>query len=272
MRLSRFWLGPTGDRVDPALSLPTGTKTGDTTADGTVFVSTTSAHKDGGTLYTYASTSDFASVLDILASGTAQAVTADGPQAISVTGLTGATLYYLHYYYLDTVSEGSNVVVSGSFTTDASGPNGTATITTGPGPWTEAEVVTGFTSYVTIVGDTFISTIDDDNAVNQALRDGWLSDRAGAKEWNTWIVGGSAYTVVGRIGSTIASFDWIGGFTAGYDADGDETITVTIPSAATTSDTGDIVITLPVIINADVAGGFQAAWARNANTLIQVTL
>ena len=118
MRLSRLWLNRGADRIDPALSLPTGTKTGETTADGTVFVSTTSAHKDGGTLYTYASLSDFASILTILASGTAQAVTADGPQAISVTGLTGSTLYYLHYYYLDTVSEGSNVAVSASFTTD----------------------------------------------------------------------------------------------------------------------------------------------------------
>ena len=82
MRLSRFRLNGGADRVDPILSLPTGIDTGETTADGTVFVSTTSAHKDGGTLYTYASTSAFASVLDILASGTAQAVTADGPPAI----------------------------------------------------------------------------------------------------------------------------------------------------------------------------------------------
>ena len=120
-RVSRIRLFNNKDRTDPILSLPVGTKTGETTADGSVFVKTGSAHKDGGTLWFYASENLHELNTTIEASGTEQAVTADGNQDVSVTGLTASTVYYLHYYYEDAVEEGAYPVVSTSFTTDASG-------------------------------------------------------------------------------------------------------------------------------------------------------
>jgi hypothetical protein len=102
------------DTTPPVLTSPTGTKTGSTTADGTVITD-----EGNGTLYYLASTNATETAATIK-TGSSQAVTATGSQAVSFTGLTASTLYYAHYVHDDAASNESNVVVSASFTTDAS--------------------------------------------------------------------------------------------------------------------------------------------------------
>ena len=118
------------DRSDvtaPVLSLPTGTKTGSTTASGTV-----STDEGNGTLYFWATTSATESAADIITNGDSQTVVATGVQNVSFTGLTAGTVYYAHYVHDDAASNESNVVNSTAFTTDsedtgtAGGGSGTA--------------------------------------------------------------------------------------------------------------------------------------------------
>lgn len=100
------------DATAPVLSSPTGTATGSTTASGTV-----STDEGNGTLYFYASTNASETAATIKASGSSQAVSGTGSQAVSFTGLTGSTTYYAHYVQDDASSNESNVVSSSSFKT-----------------------------------------------------------------------------------------------------------------------------------------------------------
>lgn len=101
------------DVTAPVLSLPTGTKTGQTTATGTV-----TTDEGNGTLYFWASTSATETAADIKTNGSSQAVSASGVQNVSFTGLTAGTEYYAHYVHDDAALNESNVVDSSSFTTD----------------------------------------------------------------------------------------------------------------------------------------------------------
>lgn len=123
-RVSRIRLNRGGEAVAPVLSEPTGTETGSTTASGTVYLKTTSAYKEGGTLYYYTTTSTFQTRDDIIASGDTQTVTADGSQSVTITGLSASQAYYIHYAYTDFVETKSSVVVSATFTTEADGGGG----------------------------------------------------------------------------------------------------------------------------------------------------
>lgn len=104
--------GPSG----PTLTSPTGTETGTTSASGTVTTDTA-----GGTLYYLASTNASEDEADVLA-GSSQAVSGSGVQNVTISsGLSPATLYYLHYLQLDGDSPPnvSNVASSAGFTTDS---------------------------------------------------------------------------------------------------------------------------------------------------------
>lgn len=100
------------DVTAPVLSSPTGSPTGSTTASGTV-----STDEGNGTLYFYASTNSSELAATIKASGSSQAVSGTGSQAVSFTGLTANTTYYAHYVHDDASSNESNVVSSTSFKT-----------------------------------------------------------------------------------------------------------------------------------------------------------
>ena len=105
--------GAADDTIAPVLSSPTGTKTGSTTADGTV-----STDEGNGTLY-FIATTNATETAAIIKAGSSQSVTATGTQNVSFTGLTASTTYYAHYVQDDAASNESNVVVSASFITDA---------------------------------------------------------------------------------------------------------------------------------------------------------
>jgi hypothetical protein len=106
---------PPAGPVEPVLTSATGTKTGDTTASGSVSTDTAS-----GTLYAVVTTSATPpSSADIKTGAgavyaTNKTVTATGAQAFHATGLTASTTYYWHFIHND-----SNIITSNSFTTDA---------------------------------------------------------------------------------------------------------------------------------------------------------
>jgi hypothetical protein len=101
------------DTIAPIISLPTGTKTGSSTASGTI-----TTDEDNGQLYYYASINSTELLATIKASGSSRAVNATGLQSVGFTGLSGATAYYAHYVHTDDAGNDSNVSSSTSFTTD----------------------------------------------------------------------------------------------------------------------------------------------------------
>jgi len=111
----KLFVVPSGatDTTAPILSSPTGTKTGSTTASGTV-----STDEANGTLY-YLASENATETAATIKTGSSQTVTATGVQNVSFTGLTASTLYYAHYVHDDAASNESNVQTSASFTTDA---------------------------------------------------------------------------------------------------------------------------------------------------------
>ena len=110
----KFWVAPSAsDTTAPVLSSPTGTKTGSTTASGSV-----STDEANGTLY-YLASGNATETAATIKTGSSQAVTATGVQNVSFTGLTPSTLYYAHYVHDDAASNESNAQSSASFTTDA---------------------------------------------------------------------------------------------------------------------------------------------------------
>ncbi|WP_409266819.1 hypothetical protein [Massilia sp. BHUDP2] len=116
-----FTTAAAGDTTAPILSSPTGTKTGSTTASGTV-----STNEANGTLYRLASTNAVESAATIKAANLTQAVSATGVQNVSFTGLTAATQYYAHYVHRDAAGNDSTVASSAAFTTDAAAPPDTS--------------------------------------------------------------------------------------------------------------------------------------------------
>lgn len=124
------------DTTEPTLTSPTGTATGESTADGSV-----TTDEGNGTLYAVVTTSATKpSVAQIQAGqdhtgsaapySTSQAVTATGVQNISATGLSASTGYYWHYQHQDAATNDSTVATSAQFTTDA--PDLTAPALTSP--------------------------------------------------------------------------------------------------------------------------------------------
>jgi hypothetical protein len=131
-----------------------------------------------------------------------------------------------------------------------------ATVTSGAGPYTEAQIADGVAIFVTITNDQFVSTLGDNNSLTQATVDGFVSDRNDPLGWNLELIASGDFNNIGRYGfNNLFSLDFNAAAAANYDTLGDETITITIPSAATLSDSGDIVIVLPVSIIADAASG-----------------
>lgn len=102
------------DTTAPVLSSPTGTKTGSTTADGTV-----STDEDNGTLY-YLATENATETAATIKAGSNQAVSGTGVQDVSFISLNPSTTYYAHYLHVDVATNESNAVHSASFITDSS--------------------------------------------------------------------------------------------------------------------------------------------------------
>lgn len=103
-----------GDSLAPVLSNPTATKTGNSTAIGTV----STANDAAGTLYFRATANPTENEATVKAGGT-QAVSATGVQNVTFNALPAATTLYAHFVHTDPSGNNSNVVSSAAFTTDA---------------------------------------------------------------------------------------------------------------------------------------------------------
>lgn len=108
------------DTTAPTLTSPTAIATGQTTATGTV-----STNEANGTLYWLASVNSSETAATVKA-GSSQAVSATGTQSVSLSGLTAATAYYLHYVHRDAAGNDSAVSTSAQFTTSAAVVRGVA--------------------------------------------------------------------------------------------------------------------------------------------------
>lgn len=134
-----------GDTVAPTLTLPTGNKTGSTTATGGA-----TTDEANGTMYVVATTSATKPTALQIEAGQNEAgvttpsanasVTTTGAQSVNIAGLTGSTTYYIHVMHKDAAGNRSNIVTSAAFTTDAS---------TGTGPVIIEVVLTKVTSSAT---------------------------------------------------------------------------------------------------------------------------
>lgn len=109
-----FTTSAAGDTTAPVLSSPTGTKTGSSTANGSVVTD-----EANGTLYYLASTNSTESAATVKASGQTVTVNATGVQNVSHTGLAASTTYYEHFLHRDAAGNDSAVVSSAGYTTDA---------------------------------------------------------------------------------------------------------------------------------------------------------
>jgi hypothetical protein len=145
---------------------------------------------------------------------------------------------------------------------------GASSVTSGTAvtaPPTEADIVTGGkTIILTLTGDTFVAgTVSEDG-----IAAGSDSDQAASgTNWDSLIKTDLDNTdVVLSVGDTVATITLPAYAT--YDISAAETITWTIPSASLTTSTSDI-ISSPTFTISPVVSGFQAAWARGANVLIQ---
>lgn len=126
----------TPDTTAPTLSGASGTKTGATSATGSV-----TTDEGNGTLYAVSTTSATApSAAQVKAGQThtgatapwagSQAVSSTGSKSVTVTGLSASTTYYLHYMHEDAAANQSTVATSSGFTTDT--PDTTAPTLTSP--------------------------------------------------------------------------------------------------------------------------------------------
>jgi hypothetical protein len=162
------------DTTAPVLTTPTGTKTNEDEASGTVITD-----EGNGTLYWYTSTSATPPSIANHKDGTSssafgsQTVTVAGTENITVTGLDAATTYYNHYLHTDAAAtpNDSNQATSASFTTDAQTTialSGTVTASV-----KEADIVTGGkTIILTLTGNTWKSTGASFDAERQNIIDG----------------------------------------------------------------------------------------------------
>ena len=155
------------------------------------------------------------------------------------------------------------------FTVDAGGTTSTLTGTI-TASVTESDIVTGGkTLIITITGDTWKAAGTGpigSTADTQALIDGFSAASSPTNGWNNEVRDKALTSEVVRTSDTVAT--WTVAAQSGYDITAQEVITGTIPVAALTTGAGTIVSTPTFTI--DPVSGFQTAWARNSNTVIQV--
>jgi len=133
----------------------------------------------------------------------------------------------------------------------------------------EADIVAGGkTIVITLTGDTFKAAGTGpigSTADTQALIDGFDAASSPTNGWNNEVRDKALTSEVVRTSSTVAT--WTVAAQSGYDITSQETITGTIPTAVLVTGTGALTASPTFTIDA-VGGTFQAAWAKNINTLI----
>ena len=170
--------------------------------------------------------------------------------------------------FLETSTGKSQGSGGGIFETVSAGGAITLTGTAVP-TQTEVDIVTGGkTIILTLAGDAFVAAGTGpigSTADTQAIIDGLTSAQVEALGWNNEVRDKEVTTAVVRTSSTVATITLTA--SAAYDITATETITATIPNSVLVTGTSDIIATPTFTVTA-IVSGFQAAWAKNANTLI----
>lgn len=118
---------------------------------------------------------------------------------------------------------------------------------------TELDVVTGGkTIILTLAGDTWVTAGAAFDAQRQAIIDGLDSAQSELTGWNNEVRDKEVVTAVARTSSTVVTITLTA--SASYDITATETITATIPNAALTTGTSDIVGTPAFTVTAVVSG------------------
>lgn len=195
----------------PTLTSPTGTKTGSTTASGTV-----STDKANGTLYRLASINATETAATVKAAALTSSVTATGSQSVTFTGLTPSTTYYAHYVHTDVSSNDSARVSSASFTTD-------------PGADTTVPTLTGSIAISALTSTSYTATcpVATDNVAVTGYQ-----YRINAGSWVTIAGGGRAANITGRTASTTDSLE-MRAFDAATNYSSALSASVNLPAVAT---------------------------------------
>jgi len=131
---------------------------------------------------------------------------------------------------------------------------------------TEADIITGGnTIIITLTGDTWQAAGTSFDAQRQAIINGLVSAQSELTGWNNEVKAKELITSVIRTSDTVLTITLSS--SASYNITASETITTTIPNAALTTSTSDVIgdITFTII---PTATGFKIVWAMNANKLI----
>ena len=167
------------------------------------------------------------------------------------------------YQVLKPATQTGYFVPSAAGVTSALTGTATATIT-------ETDITDGGkTIIVTLTGDTFKAAGTGpigSTADTQAFIDGFDAAASPTNGFNNEVRDKALTSEVARTSSTVAT--WTIAAQAGYDISSTETITGTIPTDVLVTGAGAITSTPTFTI--DPVSGFQVAWARNSNTIIQV--
>jgi hypothetical protein len=132
---------------------------------------------------------------------------------------------------------------------------------------TEADIVSGGkTIILTLTGDTFVAAGATFDAERQAIIDGLNSAQSELNGWNNKVRDLEVVTAVARDSDTQVTITLSASAT--YDITATETITATIPASALVTSVTPIIATPTFTVTA-VVSGFQVAWARNSNYMIQ---
>lgn len=144
--------GGASDTTPPTLSSPTGTKTGSTTATGTV-----STNEANGTAYAVVTTSATKPTETQVRAGQNhtgasapwagnQGVASTGVKTFNATGLAASTTYYYHFTQRDAANNDAAVVSSAAFTTDPPADTTPPTLTSPTGAATGSTTASGSVS------------------------------------------------------------------------------------------------------------------------------
>lgn len=136
---------------------------------------------------------------------------------------------------------------------------------------TESDIVTGGkTIIITLTGDTWIAagtgpigTTAQSLAICQSLD----SAQAETFGWDNEVKANFVATDIARTSATVATITI--GAESGYDITAQETITMGDIANAVLTTSGVDVTPTSNTFTIDLVAGFQAQWARNANTIIQ---
>ena len=126
---------------------------------------------------------------------------------------------------------------------------------------TEAQVVAGGeTTTITLNNDTWAATLGADNAITDAFIAGFDSDGVESNGWNNTVRDASlTFNEITRTSDTVVTIVWPA--TPAYDADTDETITVTLDASTLVTSSSDLtaVGSITVATTVEVAGDQQEA-------------